>query len=108
MLKKLSRFLIVAAIQLTVLVLALFLLAPYLLDSMKDMENMALTLKNTRVLSFLIRILIYTTIFFVWPYITKQLIQNPSIALLKQINKARFILIGALISIETLYWVGQL
>ena len=108
MLKKISRFLIVAAIQLTVLVIALFLLAPYLLDSMKGMANMAITLKNTRLLSFLIRILVYAALFFAWPHITKKLIQNPSIELLKQMNKARFIFIGALLSIELLYWVGQL
>ena len=108
MLKKLSRFLIVAVIQLTVLVIALFLLAPYLLDSMKGIADMAITLKNTRTLSFLIRILVYAVLFFAWPHITKKLIQNPSIEMLKQINKARFIFIGALLSIEILYWVGQL
>ncbi|HBD9439236.1 TPA: hypothetical protein ACWM1T_001818 [Legionella pneumophila] len=108
MLKKISRFLIVAVIQLTVLVLALFLLAPYLLDSINGIANMAKTLENTRVLSFLIRILVYTIFFIAWPHITKKLIQNPSIELLKQANKARFILIGALLSIEILYWVGQL
>ena len=108
MLKKLSRFLIVAVIQLTVLVIALFLLAPYLLDSMKGMAGIAITLKNTRVLRFVIRIMVYAAIFFAWPYIIKKLIQNPSAAMLKQINKARFIFIGALLSIELLYWVGQL
>lgn len=108
MLKKFSQFLIVAVIQLTVLVLALFLLAPHLLDSMKGMASLAVTLENTRVLSFLIRVLVYTIFFFAWPHITKRLIQNPSIELLKQANKARFILIGALLSIEILYWVGQL
>ncbi len=108
MLKKLSRFLIVAVIQLTVLVLALFLLTPYLMGSMNSIASMATTLENTRVLSFLIRLLIYTALFFVWPHIIKKLIQNPSIELLKQANKARFIFIGALLSIEILYWVGQL
>ncbi|HAT7747578.1 TPA: hypothetical protein KKX05_002745 [Legionella pneumophila] len=108
MLKKLSRFLIVAVIQLTVLVIVLFLLAPYLLDSMKGMAGIAITLKNTKILSFLIRILVYSTLFFAWPHITKKLIQNPSAEMLKQINKARFVFIGALLSIEILYWVGQL
>jgi len=108
MLKKISRFLIVAVIQLTVLVIAFFLLAPYLLDSMKGMVGIAITLKNTRLLSFMIRLLVYATIFFAWPHIIKKPIQNPSIALLKQMNKARFIFIGALLSIELLYWVGQL
>lgn len=108
MLKKLSRFLIVAAIQLTVLVLALFFLAPYMLDSINSIAGMAKTLEKTRLISFLIRVLVYTAIFYAWPHITKKLIQNPSVALLKQINKARFIFIGALLSIEILYWVGQL
>lgn len=107
MLKKVSRFLIIVAIQLTVLVLAMFTLAPYLLDSIHGITTMAKTLEKTRALSFLIRTLVYLAIFYAWPHITKHLIKNSSIELLKQINKARFIFIGALLSIEILYWVGQ-
>ena len=108
MLKKISRFLIVAMIQLSVLVLALFFLAPYLLDSMKNIVNMADTLNNTRVLSCLIRVLAYAVIFFVWPYASKKMIQNPTNEIMRQMNQARFIFVGALLVIEILYWVGQL
>lgn len=108
MLKKISRFLIVAAIELSVLVLALFLLAPLLLDSMKNIADMATTLNNTRVLSCFIRGLAYVVIFFAWPYAAKRMVKNPSKELTRQISHARFIFVGALLVIETLYWVGQL
>ena len=108
MLKKISRFLIVAAIELSVLVLALFLLAPLLLDSMKNIADMATTLSNTRALSCLIRVLSYVVIFFAWPYASKRMVKNPSKELIRQMSHARFIFISALLVIETLYWVGQL
>ena len=108
MLKKLSRFLIVAAIELTVLVLALLLLAPFLLDSMQSIAGMADTLKSTRFISFLIRVFVYIAIFYAWPALSKRFIQTPSVELAGQINRARYILLGALLSIEALYWVGQL
>lgn len=108
MLKNISRYLILAAIQLTVLAFAMFFLAPYFLASMDAFTDIAKTLEKTRLLSGLIRALLYVAVFYAWPYITKKFIQNPSDELLKQINKARFVLIGALLSIEILYWVGQI
>lgn len=108
MLKKISRTLIVAGVQLAALVMALLLLAPLLLDSMSSILSMQGTLEKTRLISLLIRIFAYLAIFFTWPQLTKKLIKNPSVELKKQINQARFILIGALLSIEVLYWLGQL
>lgn len=107
MLKKLSRFFIVAAIQLLFLVFVLFLMAPYLLDLMHGVSGMGKTLGNTRVFSFLLRLMAYAALFFAWPYITKKLIQHPSRELLQQVNTARWVFMGALSAIELLYWVGQ-
>lgn len=108
MLKKYSRFLIVAMIQLATLVIVMIFLVPYLLNTMGENLHFAKLVDKTRFISFLIRLLVYAAIFYGWPRITKKYIKNPSNELLKQINKARFILIGALLSIELLYWVGQL
>lgn len=108
MLKKIARFLIITTFQLSVLVLALFFLSPYLLGRTPELLSMAKMLEKTMVLSFLLRLLVYIALFYSWPTITKNLVKNPSIELLKSIDKARFIFMGALLSIEILYWVGKL
>ncbi len=108
MLKKFARFIILSALRLTVLVLVCLFISPYLLDSMKSLASMAITLDNTRLLSFLFRGFAYIVLFFSWPHLIKKLIQHPSLGLRTQVKKARSILMGALLSIESLYWVGHL
>lgn len=108
MLKKIVRFSIIALVQLIIIGLFAYLLAPALLDSASLQASLGQLLNSSRIYTSVIRISLYICWFFLWPKIVSLIAKRENTVSTEQIqsaNKARWILIGCLLVLEIIYWL---
>lgn len=86
--------------------LSFLLFLPYLFESAHSFFKTAALLDKTRIFAFIFRILLYLSIYFLWPFFIEKTVSKNEV-LIQKAKKAGLIFLSALLSIECLYWVGR-